>query len=59
VAVVVPNRESNGDFSIIKKITDRNKNSTHSKSFLYQFHSSIALHSPAMAPENSLDNPQV
>src|SRR4051812_12973036 len=29
------------------------------KNFLYQFHSSIALHSPATAPENSLDDPQV
>jgi hypothetical protein len=56
VAVVFQNREPNGDFSIIK---ERNKNNTYSKSFLYQFHSSIALHSPAMAPENSLDDPQV
>jgi hypothetical protein len=41
------------------KIKDRNKNNTHSESYLYQFHSSIALYSPATAPENSLDDPQV
>src|SRR3954467_3631233 len=41
------------------KVTSSNKSNTHSKSFPYQFHSSIALHSPAMAPENSLDDPQV
>jgi hypothetical protein len=41
------------------KIKDRNKNNTHSEGYLYQFHSSIALHSPATVPENSLDDPQV
>ena len=34
----------------------RNKISTNSKSFPYQFHLPIALHSPATAPENSLDD---
>jgi hypothetical protein len=29
------------------KIKDRNKNNTHSEGYLYQFHSSIALHFPA------------
>src|SRR3954471_4960920 len=41
------------------KATNSKKRNTHSRSFLYQFHSSIALHSPATAPENSLDEPQV
>jgi hypothetical protein len=45
------------------KIKDRNKNknknNTHSEGYHYQFYSSIALHSPATAPENSLDDPQV
>jgi hypothetical protein len=41
------------------KIKDRNKNNNHSKSYVYQFCSSIALHSPTTAPENSLDDPQV
>jgi hypothetical protein len=38
---------------------NKNKNNTHNGGYLYQFHSSIALHSSAMAPENSLDDPQV
>jgi hypothetical protein len=41
------------------KIKDRNKNNTHIKGYLYQFHSSIALRSPATVLENSLDDPQV
>jgi hypothetical protein len=58
VVVVFPNRKPNGEFSIAKK-KDKNKNNTHNDGYLYQIHSSIALHSPATAPENSLDNPQV
>jgi hypothetical protein len=59
VVVVFPNRNPNGELSIAKKKKDKNKNNTHSDGYLYQIHSSIALHSPATAPENSLDDPQV
>jgi hypothetical protein len=38
---------------------NKNKNNTHSKGYLYQFHSSIVLHSLATVPENILDDPQV
>jgi hypothetical protein len=41
------------------KVKDKIKNNTHSDGYLYQFHSSIVLHSPATVPENSLDDPQV
>jgi hypothetical protein len=60
VVVVFPNRKPNGELSIAKKRKkDTNKNNTHIDGYLYQFHSSIALHSPATVPENSLDDPQV
>src|SRR3954467_8729175 len=54
-----PKQETKWVIHIRKKVTSSNKSNTHSKSFPYQFHFSIALHSPATAPENSLDDPQV
>src|SRR3954469_19333167 len=47
-----PNQETKWVFHIGNKVTNRNKNNTHSRSFIYHFHSSIALHFPAMVPEN-------
>src|SRR3954469_9065756 len=54
-----PKQKTKWVIHIGNKVTRSNKSNTHSKSFLYQFHSSIALHSPSMAPKNSLDDPQV
>src|SRR3954463_11395547 len=54
-----PKQETKWVIHIGNKVTSRNKSNTHSKSFPYQFHSSIVFHSPATAPENSLDDPQV
>src|SRR3954467_2645410 len=54
-----PKQKTKWVIHIGNKATNRNKSNTHSRSFLYQFPSSIALHSPATAPENSLDDPQV
>src|SRR4051812_48292286 len=54
-----PKHKTKWIIHIGNKITSSNKSNTHSKSFPYQFHSSIALHSPATAPKNSLDDPQV
>src|SRR3954466_2459409 len=54
-----PKQKTNWVIHIGNKVTSSNKSNTHSRSFLYQFHSSIALHSLATAPENNLDDPQV
>src|SRR4051812_3471638 len=54
-----PKQKTKWVIHIGNKVTSNNKINTHSRSFLYQFHSSITLHSPATAPENSLDDPQV
>src|SRR3954462_3996318 len=54
-----PKQKTKWVIHIGNKVTSSNKRNTHSKIFLYQFHSSIALHSPATTPENSLDDPQV
>jgi hypothetical protein len=61
VVLVFPNRNPNGELSIANKIKikDINKNNTHSNGYLYQFYSSIVLHSLTMVLENSLDDPQV
>src|SRR3954464_15579599 len=50
-----PKQKTKWVIHIGNRVTSSNKCNTHSRSFLYQFHSSIALHSPATAPENSLD----
>src|SRR4051812_38305990 len=54
-----PKQKTNWVIHIGNKVTNRNQRNTHGRSLLYQFHSSIALHSPAMAAENNLDDPQV
>src|SRR3954468_1765936 len=54
-----PKQKTKWVIHIGNKVTNRNKKNTHDRSILYQFHSSIVLHSPATAPENSLDDPQV
>src|SRR4051812_31709019 len=54
-----PKQKTKWVIHIGNKVISSKKRNTHSRSFLYQFHSSIALHSPATVPENSLDDPQV
>src|SRR3954471_17841860 len=53
-----PKQKTKWVIHIGNKATNKKIN-THSRSFLYQFHSLIALHSPETTPENSLDDPQV
>src|SRR3954465_15435733 len=54
-----PKQKTKWVIHIGNKVTRSNKRNTHSKIFPYQFHSSIALHSPATVPENTLNDPQV
>src|SRR3954465_11238954 len=51
-----PEQKTKWVIHIGNKVTSNNKSNTHSKSFLYQLHFSIALHSLATAPENILDD---
>src|SRR3954468_21237101 len=48
-----PKQKTKWVVHIGKKVTSSSKSNTHSKSFSYQFHSSIVFHSPATAPEKS------
>src|SRR3954463_2163729 len=54
-----PKHKTNWVIHIGNKVTSSYKRNTHGKSFPYQFHSSIALHPPTTAPENSLDDPHI
>src|SRR3954470_22700077 len=54
-----PKQKTRWVIHIGNKVTSSKKSNTHSESFPYRFYSSITLHSPAKAPENSLDDPQV
>src|SRR3954471_18775945 len=51
-----PKQKTKWVIHIGNKVISSNKSNTHSESFPYQFHTSIALHSPAMTLENSFDD---